>query len=220
MSNVLQMITTSAKEKTVIVDLADLASRLENDVLLFWSSNFTGDCKSFLRDALLTYVEHALRDNINNRLAWSITTVVSENILKDAIRHCVSPTTIQTLSFNTLWDLFFCKYLDQFELEVDRLINTIVTPNLLFRVWHTRRAHTMFVIDCGEDYRILDWTRRMGKGEWKKENWLDTIQIDETTTAENVERLIQDMKLNVLNDIPRDVKDVVKDSSDFLKTNE
>ena len=43
-------------------------------------------------------------------------------------------------------------------------------PKSTWVVWHCRNLGNDFLIEEGEDYRILDWQRRMESGEWQIES--------------------------------------------------
>lgn len=64
------------------------------------------------------------------------------------------------------YDRIFYDIIDDIELQIDQYMNRFI-PSSTWRIYHLRMIGGDTVIERGEDYRVVDWTRRHENGEIK-----------------------------------------------------
>ena len=69
---------------------------------------------------------------------------------------------------------FFTKVIDDVMMGCEKLVSLQI-PESTWTIWSIYIFGKDFVLEEGSDYRIVDWTRRMGNGEWSKETGSDFL---------------------------------------------
>lgn len=63
---------------------------------------------------------------------------------------------------------YYSEVVDPVELKILAFLDPIIGQgNDLWKIWHTLRLGDDYVIESGEDYRIVEFERRVQSGEWK-----------------------------------------------------
>ena len=63
---------------------------------------------------------------------------------------------------------FYYYVLDHIFLKVQSIVSELI-PKQTWVVWYISKRGRDVFIEAGEDYRVLDWERRMASGEWKND---------------------------------------------------
>lgn len=63
-------------------------------------------------------------------------------------------------------DSFYTQVLDELEIEVQEWVQRLI-PDSTWLVWYVRALGPDIILEKGEDFRVLDWHRRMATGDWR-----------------------------------------------------
>ncbi len=143
---------------SVIISLAELANKF-----MVITNNFIKrvcDGPLVTKEQALDVVYLMFDDTVNTQLRWS-----RAHSRYEAAMERLLPW-LRLNRPNTISDDYLCSEYDSIEVAINDLVERII-PNRTWQCWATRRIGSDVVLVCGEDYRIMDWERRMRKGEWR-----------------------------------------------------
>lgn len=113
----------------------------------------------------LHIIQTIVEDSVFSNLAWTNKKVGNE--LDKAV--CNIPWfNAKDLESNKI--NYSCQYyievLDYFICKVNALTNDIISSKSPWTVWHTLNISGDIVLEMGEDYRIIEFERRVKNDEW------------------------------------------------------
>ena len=159
-------------KKTHIISIAEIAG-----ILVHYTDRFVHS-KTFVKlrgkpgkedkltqEQSARYARYFLQDLINERMFWV-----------DKPSHTHREYLVEVLSWwgddlthSTLDILYHEKVLDEIHVLLYAGLDEII-PEKTWHMWHYESiGDDTLVLEQGEDYRIVDWTRRIESGEWRRE---------------------------------------------------
>lgn len=111
-------------------------------------------------------------EQVFNRLHWTSKTDVLEDALTNKLSWWVPGILSVSDNNNAMTSIcseYYYRYIDLLVLNLTNFIDDLMRDDVsdpCWRVWHILNLHGDIVLEKGEDYRVLDWERRMSNGEW------------------------------------------------------
>lgn len=150
----------------IILSISEVANKF-----VFWCENFcqTNDLPTLDEKAALEICTAMADDLVNNRMQWCR----QKDTFMDLIEHhlewfkfdCDDRRSKKTRAIS---DLFYTSVIDHVWLTIDSMIGDTVGSET-WTIWHIRKIGSDLLLEKGEDYRVVDWERRMASGEWSNE---------------------------------------------------
>lgn len=107
------------------------------------------------------FIFDLLDDLISERMLWCPTSAIFRDRIEE--RFTWFSWKLRDRHSKT----FFKDVIEPTMVDVKRKLSKIITETD-YTVWYTRKGLRDLYISRGEDYRIIDWERRMASGEWSK----------------------------------------------------
>lgn len=117
------------------------------------------------------FVFEFLDDLISEKMVWCPTSTVFHDHIEGWF------TWFSWRQRDKISKYFYRDVLEPFMCDVKRKISQLI-PQTDYTVWLTKRGYRDLYISRGEDYRILDWERRMASGEWQPRTVEELADID------------------------------------------
>ena len=123
-------------------------------------------------------VRAAAEDALNDRMIW----------LRVGTHHALDTLLLETFQG---WDEsahqkqsahFYSEVIDEMLIRIERWMQFAI-PERSWNIWSLRTIGQDLLMEKGEDYRVVDWTRRMESGEWT-----DSLVSDSHLLDDNVEQ--------------------------------
>lgn len=160
------------------MDLADYRRRFNNPILE--DRNAVASARELTEEECFTIIYAMVDDAMNNYLLW-------------VPQHSGSPQTDAAMKrLFPLWNdgdhasytsHLLSNLLDEHTLRVEEWVS-FAMKSPTWNVWSLHRLDRDVVFEKGEDYRILDWTRRMESGEWSDTAYRPHAIDDDTRRTE------------------------------------
>lgn len=106
-----------------------------------------------------------LNDVIESKMNWIRGSNGNDQLIAAVTKHFPDFTQSESNSNLHASNHFFSNVIDEAMLACEQIIAHFI-PEATWNIWSLHLFGSDFVLEKGNDYRIVDWTRRMASGEW------------------------------------------------------
>lgn len=155
--------------KTYVLPAVEIAERFQ-----VWAEEFCEKRKLELpeKEKYIDIVCAMIDDELAGRMKWADPSEEADKVLVELFPW-YDPTLAAVHNGEALSANFHDNVIDHAFLAVSHMLEDIVESST-WHVWFMGRIGRDVVIEKGEDFRVLDWTRRMESGEWTQDEYLQT----------------------------------------------
>lgn len=131
--------------------------------------------KELTIDQYVDIIQGIVDDHINSLTCWCSDSDSSLKLLgeifdwfePEAIKLQSEESEIspQRYKLMVVSNMYYIQVIDLIIVRFSEIVDEFI-PSDNWNVWHMRRLGDDLLVEKGEDYRIIDWTRRMESGEW------------------------------------------------------
>lgn len=147
---------------TFILPIDTLAREMEAFLMAFLDE-FGGSLEELEHpphdDDYLELVYTLVDDELNQRMRWTSRGYHAQTVLDKRF-----PDFIFRLDEERR-DAFECDVIEPVRSTLLGALDVVI-PSTTWDIWYTKRLGRDIVLEKGEDYRIMDWTKRYRKGEF------------------------------------------------------
>lgn len=151
--------------KTVIIGLSAYAQELADRTKVFMDQHGFKEWERPTFEQMSELVYALIDDHLNEAMIWAKTSITYADALFD--KHLPWFNAYKTNPmFQDIHDLYVTEILDHVEVRIHEVMDTFL-PDRTWDVWYMTKFGKDLMIVRGQDYRVLDWERRMASGQWK-----------------------------------------------------
>lgn len=71
------------------------------------------------------------------------------------------------MSENEFSDQYFTGVLDDVQITIGEWIDRVMPEQRTWNIWYISALNADVILERGDDFRVVDWMRRMKSGEWR-----------------------------------------------------